>query len=467
LPTGQSIIRIRGAFRDGRTILLPAVALLAAACSDDAAAPPQPVLVVAAGDAQHALVGSVLPVEIAVDLRDGRQRPLAGVRVTWSASPGLSDVVTPEEPKTDEHGRARAQWQLDGTPGDHVLMVTSEDGATAHVGAYAYDRPPAVVHAMPIITYDGSGQAVHPDFVRLPAPWTGDPLRLVATPYPGGDATFENPSLFTGSSGTAWTVPPGVTNPLAKPAGSYLSDPDVVYDPDAGEMRVYYRRVTTQNEIWMIRSADGVKWSAPMRIEHALNHLIVSPSIVRRGAGSWLMWAVNAGTSGCTGQSTTVELRRSTDGLSWSSPETVTLSDPDGFAWHIDVEWMPSLNEYWAAYPVKRAGSCTTDRLRLATSADGLHWQSYPSPVLLAGASPELDNIVYRSSFDYDVSSGTVTFWYSGAKSNNGVYAWHLAWEQMTETALFARLNQQPPAALRVPQPAQTNIPQLTNETAP
>jgi len=464
---GRPISPIRSVLRDGKAILLLAVAILAAACSNDAAAPPQPVLLVAAGDAQNALVGSVLPVEIAVELRDGRQRPLAGVRVTWSASPGLSDVITPDGLKTDEHGRARAQWQLDGTPGEHVLVVTSADGAMAHVAAYAYSRPPTDVHAMLMTTYDGSGQIVHPDFVRLPASWTGDPLRLVATPYPGSDATLENPSLFTGSSGIAWTVPLGVTNPLVRAVGSYLSDPDVVYDPIAGEMRVYYRRVTTENEIWMIRSADGVAWSAPVLIVHAPNHLVVSPSIVRRDAGNWLMWAVNAGTSGCTGQSTTVELRRSTDGLSWSSPETVTLSDPDGFAWHIDVEWMPSLDEYWAAYPVKLSGSCTTDRLRLATSADGLHWQSYPSPVLLAGASPELDDIVYRSSFDYDVSSGTVTFWYSGAKSNNGVYAWHLAWEQMTETALFARLNQQPPAALRVPQPAQTNIPQLTNETAP
>jgi hypothetical protein len=466
LPTGHPINRIRNAFRNGRAIHLLAVAIVAA-CSDDSAAPLQPVLLVEAGEAQHAFVGSVLPVEIAVELRDGRQRPLTGVRVTWSASPGLSDVITPEGLRTDEHGRARAQWQLDDTPGDHMLVVTSENGATAHVGAYAYDRPPADVHAMPMTTYDGSGQIVHPDFVRLPASWTGDPLRLVATPYPGSDATFENPSLFTGSSGSAWTVPLGVTNPLVKPADSYLSDPDVVYDPDAGEMRMYYRRVTTENEIWMIRSADGAAWSAPVLMVHALNHLIVSPSIVRRSVGNWLMWSVNAGTNGCIGQSTTVELRRSTDGLTWSSPETATLSDPDGFAWHIEVEWMPSLNEYWAAYPVKRAGSCTTDRLRLSTSADGLHWQSYPSPVLLAGASPELDDIVYRSSFDYDASSGTVTFWYSGAKSNSGIYSWHLAWERMSETALFARLNQQLPVALRVAQPAQTNISQLTNETAP
>ena len=105
---------------------------------------------------------------------------------------------------------------------------------------------------------------------------------------------------------------------------------------------------------------------------HAPNHLIVSPTIVRRSATQWLMWSVNSGThrlrwrvddggaapiqrTACTGR----------------TPQTVSLSEPDGFAWHIDVEWIPSRNEYWAIYPVKVAGGCTTDRLRFATSADG------------------------------------------------------------------------------------------------
>ena len=54
------------------------------------------------------------------------------------------------------------------------------------------------------MTYDGSGQAVHPAFVRLPAAWNGDPFRLVATPYPGGNASYENPSLYTGSVASRW-----------------------------------------------------------------------------------------------------------------------------------------------------------------------------------------------------------------------------------------------------------------------
>lgn len=447
-------------------MLASVAGVLALSCSDDVAAPPRPLLVVTDGDAQRATVGSVLPVDIMVELLDARQRPLSGVPVTWQAASGVSDVITPESPVTNHTGHARAHWQLDGTPGTHTLTVTTANGASVHASAWAYDRPVSNIHEMPVVTYDGSGQAVHPDYAHLPASWAGDPLRLVATPYPAGNATLENPSLFTGTDGIDWAVPQRVSNPLVRPDVGYLSDPDILYDPDAGELRIYYRKVTTENEIWMIRSTNGSTWSIPVPIVHAPNHFIVSPSVVRRSANDWLMWSVNSGAIGCGARSTTVELRRSTDGISFSAPETATLSDPDGFPWHIDVEWIASLGQYWAVYPVKVSGSCTTDRLRLATSTDGLHWQSYPSPVLTRGASEELNDVVYRSSLAYDETTGDVTLWYSGAMLADGAYSWHLAWERLPRTELFSRVNQTPAVTLRM-EPARTNIPQLTNETAP
>lgn len=441
--------------------------LLVLACRD-AAAPAPSLLEVSAGDGQHALAGSELPAPVTVQLLDAAQRPLVGVHVTWSAEGGASDVITPESEITDASGYVRARWRLDATPGTHTLVVIADGGATAHASAYADAMPMSDVHSLPIVTYEGSGQAVHPDFVRLPTSWTGDPFRLVATPYPGGDAAYENPSLFTGSTGTDWMIPAGVTNPLEKLAGGgYLSDPDVLYDPDANDLRIYYRRVTTENEIWMIRSSDGVNWSTPVLSVHAANHLIVSPTVVRRSATQWLMWSVNAGTIGCGGPSTTVELRHSTDGQHWSDPEKASIADPDGFPWHIDVEWVPSRGEYWAVYPLKTAGGCTTDRLRFATSADGLHWTTYPAPLLLRGASDELRDVVYRSTVDFDAAAGVVTLWYSGAKYDRGIYSWHLAWERMSPDQLFARVSAQSPIAARAAPRVRPDLPPLTNETAP
>jgi hypothetical protein len=448
-------------------VLALATTMLVWACSDGMS-PRQPLLEIQAGDGQHAAAGTELPDPVIVELRDAEQQPLVGVHVTWSAQTSSGDVITPESETTDANGNARARWLLDATPGTHTLVVTADGGATAHASAFADVRPASNVHALPIHTYDGSGQAVHPDFVRLPASWTGDPFRLVATPYPGGDATFENPSLFTGSTGTAWAVPAGVTNPLERPTlGGYLSDPDMLYDPDANEIRIYYRRVTSDNEIWLIRSADGVVWTAPLLIVHAPNHLIISPTIVRRSSTEWLMWSVNAGVIGCGASTTKVELRRSADGIVWSDPQTAALSDPDGFPWHIDVQWIPSRNEYWAVYPVKVAGGCTTDRLRFASSADGLHWTSYPAPVLLKGASDELRDVVYRSTLDYDADAGVVTLWYSGAKYDRGIYSWHLAWERMSPAQLLDRVSTSPSIAARSTPVLRSGVPPLTNETAP
>jgi hypothetical protein len=448
-------------------VLAIAATLLVWACSDGLAPAPT-LLEVAAGDGQHAMAGTELPGPVIVQLRAASQRPLVGVHVTWSSETGAGDVITPESEATDGNGNVRARWRLDATAGAHTLVVMADGGATAHASAYADALPVTDVHPLSIATYDGSGQAVHPDFVHLPPSWSGDPFRLVATPYPGGDAAYENPSLYTGSTGTDWEIPAGVTNPLERPdLGGYLSDPDLLYDPDANELRMYYRRVTSENEIWMVRTSNGVVWSTPELSVHAPNHLIISPTVVRRSSTEWLMWSVNAGAIGCGASSTTVELRRSTDGAHWSAPQTASLSDPDGFAWHIDVEWIPSRDEYWAVYPVKMAGGCTTDRLRFATSADGLHWTSYPAPVLLRGATEELRDIVYRSTMDFDADAGVVTLWYSGATYDHGVYSWHLAWERMSPAQLLARVSTRQSVAARSAPPLRPALPPLTNETAP
>jgi hypothetical protein len=179
------------------------------------------------------------------------------------------------------------------------------------------------------------------------------------------------------------------------------------------------------------------------------------------------MWSVNSGSIGCGAATTTVELRRSTDGEHWSAPEAASLSDPDGFPWHIDVEWIPSRNEYWAVYPVKIPGGCTTDRLRFATSADGLHWTSYRSPVLLKGASDELRDVVYRATVDVDANADVVTLWYSGAKYDRGIYSWHVAWERMSTSQLLARVSANGSVAARSAPPVRADVKPLTNETAP
>lgn len=307
-------------------------------------------------------------------------------------------------------------------------------------------EPPGVgeIRLLTFETYDGSGEVVHPDVparesLRLTPAWF-----LVLTPYPNGNAYRENPSVFASRDVFDWHPPAAVQNPIARPHAGYLSDPDVVYDPDARTFDLYYRGVDTDNAIHLTRSSDGVSWTAPVVVARAANHDIVSPAVVRRAVNDWWMWSVRSG-SGCEAAKTRVELRHSTDGLRWSAPRDVQLSQPGFSVWHLDVQWIPARAEYWAIYNVKTPGTCATPALYLATSVDGERWSTHPSPVLARGALHAFDDIVYRSTFDYDPATDLVTFWYSGARYDDGIWVWRAAVQQRQRKELFASLDRPAP----------------------
>jgi hypothetical protein len=347
--------------------------------------------------------------------------------------------------------------------GSQFLVLALVIAACSDGAAPIITPPPGPIHVLTLVTYEGSGQAVHPDAALTPPSWGGALTELFVTPYPNGDASKENPSLFAGSL-SDWLVPSGVTNPIAHPADGYLSDPDEVFNPETNELWLYYRGVTTENQIFLIKGSGPSHWTAPILVASAPNHSIVSPTVVRRGGGDWLMWSVNSGVAGCGSSSTTVELRRSSDGITWSDPVTTDLTAPNAFAWHIDVEWIPSRQEFWATYNVKDPGSCTTATLDFAQSGDGVHWVTAPSPVLARGAIPEFSDIVYRASLLYDAATDGITLWYSGARFANNRYTWRIATEALSRSDFFARISRIPNAGSV---PSVTTAPQLTNADAP
>ncbi len=222
--------------------------------------------------------------------------------------------------------------------------------------------PDGAIRVLSLTTPDGTGQVVHPDYVEMP----GAPRSrfLVATPYADSKTSVENPSLFSRTADSTWAPAPGIKNPIATPLKGYLSDPDpdMIAIPETHELWIYYRAVTEKNTINLIRSSDGVNFGPPQAVVVAPSHMVVSPSIVRRDSSDWMMWSVNSGKAGCASQSTTVELRRSADGFVWADPKKVSLTQPGYFVWHLDVQWIPSRNEYWALYNVKTPGSAPRPR---------------------------------------------------------------------------------------------------------
>jgi hypothetical protein len=305
-------------------------------------------------------------------------------------------------------------------------------------------------------TYEHSGETVHPDFARAPGWWTSGREFLAITPYPNGNANMENPSLFVRDADARWKVPFGGPNPVVSPGPGYFSDPDIVFDPAARQLRMYYREVDAgSNIIRLVRSADGAHWTGSTEVLRVPDHLAVSPAVVRRESGDWLMWTVNSGAVGCSASATTLELRRSEDGVNWSPPIQSSLSAPKpGFMpWHIDVQWVPSRNEYVALFNAKTAGACGTTVAYLAHSPDGVSWSTDPDPVLVAGDIAELNDIVYRGSFLYEPGASTVTFWMSGARRDGFRWIWStVAFRRGTDAVQSAALDRQarpiPPSAV-------------------
>ena len=307
-------------------------------------------------------------------------------------------------------------------------------------------------------TYDGSGEVVHPDVVSFTSPWNGHRLWTTLTPYPNSATLLENPSIFASDDGQSWRVPTGATNPLARTSRGHLSDPDMVFDPDANELRMYYREVQfgavkhakaphIADNVFMATSHDGVNWTSPRLIMSDTGRYVVSPSFIRSANGQWRMFAVDAGTGGCSAKSTKVVERTSQDGLTWGKPTSSGLSQPGYVAWHLDVQYVAARGEYWAltaAYPSGRG--CMATSLFLATSRDGRTWTTYPSPVLAPSDVPAFSSAVYRSTFAV-TSADSVSLWFSGArlmkaakKKKPAVFAWSAATSRMSVDSLFARV---------------------------
>lgn len=299
--------------------------------------------------------------------------------------------------------------------------------------------------ALTVRTYDGSDEMVHPDALVFPTAWHGSRFWYVATPYPRGNAGFENPSGYSGSSSDDWNALPGVANPLALPvSAAYLSDPDVSFDPVLGELRVYYRQTTADSdELFLLTSRTGSDWSVPQLVAHDVKFGLISPAVVRMPDGAWRMWTVNANNGGCKARATGIALtqRRSRDGRKWGGAEPVVLVVPHHVPWHWDVQYIRARKEYWAlvaAYP--DGTNCSRSAVFFAHSADGTTWTTSPTPLLEPGAFAPMRDLVYRSTFRYFAASDVVTVWFSGAREEKGAFHYSLATARYPRAELMRRV---------------------------
>lgn len=270
------------------------------------------------------------------------------------------------------------------------------------------------LHTVPVATYDNTGQSTHPDFMRVGAGWSGGACWLVYTPYAGSNGNVENPSLATSRDCEHWTPAPGVRAPLFdKPSDGYNSDPEFMYDSLSGCLGVVFRQVTSGNNIVMSTSCDGITWPTPRPLFSAPSHRAVSPTIAAGPDGRARVWYVDAGSNGCSSVNNVVRMRtanynRSTslDSVQFGSEVATNLVQPGYVIWHIKIRYIAEKNLYLAMYaafpaPASGPGNCATNDLFVATSADGLHWTSFPVPIINKLDRRFNFTTLYRASFAY------------------------------------------------------------------
>lgn len=269
-------------------------------------------------------------------------------------------------------------------------------------------------------TSDGSGQVTHPDVVYIPEgfgekKWT---YWMVCTPYPDRDARYENPELFVSFDGINWTVPPGLKNPLVPApiiSGDHHSDPDVLFH--LGHLWLFYRqtirsKTPREDSLFLMKSADGVRWSAPAEILcDKTGRELLSPAVIHDGA-EFLMWTVEL-----SGEEFLIMRRSSPNGVAWSAPGICKLKGLEAprHAWHIDViQDNGRLSAALVSCIGKGGGQ---SRIHYAQSDD--HGLSWATDGFLFDRAYEFESgVQYRGSLlGREKEPGSYDLWYSAGNS--------------------------------------------------
>jgi hypothetical protein len=265
-------------------------------------------------------------------------------------------------------------------------------------------------------TYEGSGQAVHPDVLWMPKSWHGYTHWMAVTPYPCGSETAENPTVLASHDGLTWEVPSagGVSAPAplvgnhepCRGYARYNNDPCIVLVGDT--LSVYYLvtwrsgPLSGSTQMRRVASTDGVHWTPPERapVMWTMPNYALSPSVVHDGTG-WRMWYVR--TESCESGFTEVRERTSVDGIDWpsSTDHSVRVHGNQALPFHLAARRFEGV--YIMLYVGFPAGAeCgKANTLYYAESADGEDWVALENPVLSpSNRSGEWDaRSIYRASF--------------------------------------------------------------------
>ncbi|MEE9430500.1 MAG: DUF2341 domain-containing protein [Melioribacteraceae bacterium] len=272
-------------------------------------------------------------------------------------------------------------------------------------------------------TYDGSGQVVHPDIVHISDGWNGYKYWMVLNPYPGADDSFENPCIIVSDDGASWIEPPGISNPLAPTPDGWNNDPDMLLVNN--EMIIYYNESNYDGNTYVKRmtSTDGISWSSPQTVVTEPWHLM-SPTVLYED-GTYYMWYARS-PGGCGGKEQFVTMRISDDGITWGSEIPVDVPIDGRVLWHLDiVKYQSEYRMLLASY--SKNSRCGWTSLFYAESTDKINWSVNPTPIIIpTNSSSAWDNrSIYRSTFLME--DNFLRIWYTAVDVSE---VWHLGYSE-------------------------------------
>ena len=149
-------------------------------------------------------------------------------------------------------------------------------------------------HDFLIETYDGSGQAVHPDIAFYKKQYW-----LTVTPYPYGMEEYENPCIYQGQNLNALKSPDGPVAVQHKHTqGVHLSDPCFAVKDKT--LFCFYRESERKGgiekqAIWGVQYSDSEnKWRDPVLLFDSVDDKILSPAMLYNVAGELVVYYVSS-----------------------------------------------------------------------------------------------------------------------------------------------------------------------------
>lgn len=239
--------------------------------------------------------------------------------------------------------------------------------------------------------------------------------------YTGSNSSGTGIGRATSTDGIHWTRNP--TTPLLQS----FSWPVVLYD--SGVYKMWYEYTPgpyMATDIDYATSTDGISWTPyagnPVLTPSAsgFDSFVIGPGGVVHDSSGYRLWY-----SGNDGSSLTYEvgLANSTDGIKWTKYGGNPIITPPLGGWWDSERVLPCGVMPWGSgllMSYVATDSSFTQRIALATSADGITWTGLPGPSIDVGPAGSWDSYTL-SRCSVALDRGNLTMWYGGS-STPGVW---------------------------------------------